>query len=131
MMGIDWDYNVRVNRHLDLRSARMSPRTIRAVLALAVVLTLCTSGTLWGADAAAIYKEKCQKCHGADGKGDTPAGKKFKAMDFARPEVQKASDADLIKIMDDGKEKMPSYKGKLSDADIKALVAYCRSLGKK
>jgi len=82
------------------------------------------------ADAAANYKAKCAMCHGADGKGDTPAGKKMGVHDFAAPEVQKASDADLIAITTKGKNKMPAYNGKLSDADIKDLIGYIRQLAK-
>lgn len=87
------------------------------------------SSPAW-ADAAANYKAKCAMCHGADGKGDTPAGKKMGARDFASPEVQKASDADLIAITTKGKNKMPAYSGKLSDADIKDLIEYVRQLAK-
>jgi cytochrome c6 len=82
------------------------------------------------ADAAANYKAKCAMCHGADGKGETPVGKKMGARDFASAEVQKESDADLTAIVTKGKNKMPAYGGKLSDADIKDLVGYVRQLGK-
>jgi len=78
-------------------------------------------------DAAALYKSKCQVCHGPDGKG-TAAGQKMGAKDFQSPEVQKASDADLIKITKDGKDKMPKYDGKLTDDQIKGLIKYIRTL---
>jgi mono/diheme cytochrome c family protein len=78
-------------------------------------------------DAAALYKSKCQVCHGPDGKG-TAAGQKMGANDFQSPEVQKASDADLIKITKDGKDKMPKYDGKLTDDQIKGLIKYIRTL---
>ncbi len=81
-------------------------------------------------DAAATYKTKCTMCHGADGKGDTPAGKKMGAHDFASPEVLKMSDAELTQILEKGKNKMPGYAGKLKDSEIKDLVAYVRTLGK-
>ena len=45
-------------------------------------------------------------------------------------EVQKQTDAQLIAITTDGKGKMPAYKGKLTDAQIKELVAFMRSLKK-
>jgi cytochrome c6 len=81
-------------------------------------------------DAAATFKAKCAMCHGADGKAETPAGKKMGAHDFASPEVQKMSDAELIQVMEKGKNKMPGYAGKLKEAEIKELVAYVRTLGK-
>jgi len=79
-------------------------------------------------DPAALYKSKCQVCHGADGKGDTPAGKKVGARDFHSPEVAKMSDTELFEITKKGKEKMPAYDKKLTADQIKALVKYIRSL---
>jgi len=81
-------------------------------------------------DAAATFKAKCAMCHGADGKGTTPAGQKMGVHDFASPEVQQMSDADLTQTIEKGKNKMPAYAGKLKDSDIKELVAYVRGLGK-
>jgi mono/diheme cytochrome c family protein len=78
-------------------------------------------------DAAALYKSKCQVCHGADGKG-TAAGQKMGAKDFQSPEVAKQSDADLAKITKEGKGKMPKYDGKLTDDQIKGLIKYIRSM---
>ena len=82
-------------------------------------------------DAAANYKAKCSACHGADGKGETPVGKKMGIKDLASPEVQKMSDAELTAVIADGKNKMPSYKKSLKPEQIKELVAYIRSLAKK
>lgn len=79
-------------------------------------------------DTAALYKSKCQACHGADGKGDTPVGKKAGVKDFHSPEVAKMSDEELFDITKKGKEKMPPYDKKLTDDQIKALVKYIRSL---
>ncbi len=82
-------------------------------------------------DAASLFKSKCAACHGADGTGSTPVGKSMKIRDFHSPDVQKQSDADLTQIITAGKGAMPSYKGKLTDAQIKDLVGYIRSLAKK
>jgi len=81
-------------------------------------------------DASGTYKAKCVMCHGADGKGETPAGKKMGTHDFASPEVQKMSDAELTQVLEKGKNKMPGYAGKLKDSEIKELVAYVRTLAK-
>ena len=108
----------------------------RINLLRAVMLTMLAAGlALWGTpaaadDAAATYKAKCAMCHGADGKGDTPVGKKMGIHDFASAEVQKASDGDLIAIITKGKNKMPAYENKLSAAQIKEIVTYIRSLPK-
>ena len=80
-------------------------------------------------DAAALYKANCAMCHGATGAADTPAGKNFKVPAFSSESVLKESDAELLAIAKNGKGKMKAYK-QLSDADVKALVAYVRSLKK-
>jgi mono/diheme cytochrome c family protein len=79
-------------------------------------------------DAAALYKSKCQMCHGPDGTGDTPVGKKLGTKDFHSPEVTKVPDAQLFDITKKGKDKMPGYDGKLTDEQIKSLIKYIRSL---
>ena len=78
-------------------------------------------------DAEALYKSKCQICHGADGKGSA-AGQKLGVRDFHSPEVAKESDAELIKTTKEGKGKMPKFDGKLTDDQIKQLIKYIRSL---
>lgn len=67
----------------------------------------------------ATYKAKCAMCHGATGKGDTPAGKAMKVAPFT-----KASQTDMIAIIKSGKGKMPAYNGKLTDAQIKDVASY-------
>lgn len=105
-------------------------RSIRLMtVILAAGFILATAGSaLAKENAAAIYKSKCQACHGADGKGDTPAGKKLGTRDFHSPDVAKMSDDELIEITKKGKNKMPSYSGKLTDGQIKSLIKYIRSL---
>lgn len=78
-------------------------------------------------DAGALYKSKCQVCHGADGKGSA-AGQKIGVKDFHAPDVQKQTDAELFDITKQGKGKMPSYDKKLTDDQIKQLVQFIRSL---
>jgi mono/diheme cytochrome c family protein len=83
-------------------------------------------------DAAALFKTKCAACHAADGSGNTPTGKALGALDLRSPDVQKQTDAQLIDSTTNGKgKKMPAYKGKLTDDQIKDLVGYIRELGKK
>lgn len=79
---------------------------------------------------AVTYSSKCAMCHGADGLGATPAGKMMKAASFKSPAIVNASDSTLIAAVTHGKNRMPAYQGKLSDAEIKAVVAYVRALGK-
>ncbi len=78
-------------------------------------------------DAEALYKSKCQVCHGADGKG-SPAGQKMGVRDFHSPEVAKESDAALMAATKSGKGKMPKFDGKLTDDQIKELIKFIRTL---
>ena len=100
-------------------------------LFFATAMMFLFSSSVCGDDAATTYKAKCAMCHGADGSGNTPAGKAMKARDFASPEVQSETDAELTDIVTNGKNKMPAYKGKLTDDQIKGLIAYVRDLAKK
>jgi cytochrome c6 len=105
-------------------------KTIRmhAVLALALSLAGALSFAQSG---AAIYKAKCQGCHGATGKADTPVAKVLKIKPVTDPSVTKMTEAEMIKATENGMGKMQPFKGKISDAEIKDSVAYFRSLMKK
>jgi mono/diheme cytochrome c family protein len=100
----------------------------RTVLLLAIIAMMLAPLAAFAADGAAVYKAKCATCHGTDGKGETSIGKSMKLKSLGAPDVQKTTDADLNKIISDGKGKMPAYKGKLSADEIKALVTYIRTL---
>jgi mono/diheme cytochrome c family protein len=102
------------------------PFATLAVLCL-VAFTLTAPAQDAGAD---TYKAKCQSCHGADGLGNTPVGKMVKIVSFKDPTVISATNADLIAVVNSGKNKMPAYKGKLPDDQITAVVAYIRTLQK-
>ena len=97
------------------------------------IVSLLTGSTMGFAQnsGADIYKSKCQMCHAADGSGNTPAGKSTKARPFDSPEVMKLSDDDLIKVTKNGHGKMPAYAGKLTDDQIKDVVAHIHTLQKK
>jgi cytochrome c6 len=106
---------------------------VRAGLLLAAVLSisLFSSPLRAQTDGAALYKAKCASCHGADGSGGTAMGKTLKLRDLASADVQKQTDAELTTIITDGKNKMPAYKGKLTDDQIKQLVGIIRDMAKK
>ncbi len=98
---------------------------------VSLLLIFTGSATSLAQTAAETYVAKCQACHAADGSGDTPAGKAMKARPFKSPDVLKESDADLIAIIKNGKEKMPAFLGKITDAQITDLVACIHTLQKK
>jgi cytochrome c6 len=94
-------------------------------------LALCLATPAFAADSGAdIYKARCAMCHGDDGTASSPAGKLFKAASFRDPAIIKISDADRLEIVKKGKDKMPSFGDKLKDDQIKAVLAYIRTLEK-
>ena len=82
-------------------------------------------------DGAGLFKAKCAICHGPDGAGKTPMGEKLNVRDLHSADVQKQADAALSQMIAQGKGKMPAFNQKLSDDQIKLLVAHIRELGKK
>ncbi len=98
----------------------------QTVLLIAAVM-FCGS-MAFGADAAANWSQHCASCHGKDGSGGTTMGKKLGVKDYTKE--QGFSDAEAAKAIKGGSGKMKAFGDKLSDADIKALVAYVRGLKK-
>ena len=103
----------------------------RISLAIVSIVLASTANIAFAQSGADTYKSKCAMCHAADGSGNTPAGKSTKARSFSDPEVVKMSDDDLIAVTKNGKAKMPAYSSKLTDPQIKDVVAYIRTLQKK
>ena len=103
------------------------------VLLTAIVMVAAAIGStpLAAQDGPTLFKTKCAMCHGADGKGETPMGKKLNVRDLGSPEVQKQTDAELTTIISKGKGKMPPFEGKLTAEQIGQVVAQIRELGKK
>src|SRR5205814_6754243 len=109
---------------------------MKTTLALAITITLfvATSMSLNAADAKANWDANCVQCHGKNGNADTKMGKTLSAKDLTDPKVQAAfSDAkaaESIKngVKENGKTTMKAFGGKLTDDEIKALVAYVRTL---
>jgi cytochrome c6 len=99
----------------------------RKILVFATVV-IASAGIGVAADAAANWSQLCASCHGKDGSGNTAMGKKLGVKDYSKD--QGFSDAEAANVIKNGKGKMKAYKGKLSDADVKALVAYVRTLKK-
>jgi len=77
-----------------------------------------------------LFKSKCAMCHGADASGKTVMGEKLKVPDLHSPETQGKSEADLKALISKGKNKMPSYEGKLTKEQIDKLADYIRKLAK-
>jgi len=72
-----------------------------------------------------LYRQKCSKCHGADGSGETSLGRIFNAPDFTDGGWwAKHSSGELVNIIVRGKKNMPAFGKKLIRAQIASLAVY-------
>ena len=109
---------------------------MKKTLWLSVVIAAAALCSASAGDAKANYDKSCAKCHGADGKGQTKMGQKLGIKDYTDAKVQaELKDDAATKAI---KEGLKDKEGKVlmkpsedvSDADIKALVAYMRTFKK-
>jgi mono/diheme cytochrome c family protein len=109
---------------------------MKTILSLAASVLLASSTSLLAADAKANWDANCVQCHGKDGKADTKMGKTLNAKDLTDAKVQagfsdaKATESIKNGVKENGKTTMKAFGGKLTDDEIKALVAYVRTLKK-
>ena len=84
------------------------------------------------ARAKSLFNEKCARCHGADGRGETVVGRMLSVPDFTDEQWWKkeARDARFIESITEGRDEMPAFGKKLSRNEIRSLVAYVRRFGK-
>lgn len=74
-------------------------------------------------DFHAIYLDSCASCHGQDGSARTPSGHKMHGQDFTDPKWQASrTDAQIVKVILDGKGHMPAFRGTLSEQEALGLV---------
>jgi mono/diheme cytochrome c family protein len=109
---------------------------MKKLILLAAMFGLTAALTAKGAEAKENWEANCVKCHGAEGKGDTKMGQKLGCKDLSDAKVQgEIKDDAAFKALkeglksDDGKTLMKPFET-LSDDEIKALVAYVRTLKK-
>jgi mono/diheme cytochrome c family protein len=109
---------------------------MKAIVSIVVSLLAASAISLRAANAKALWDANCAQCHGPDGKANTKMGKTLSAKDLTDPKVQaqftdaKATQSIKEGVKQNGKTTMKAFGGKLSDDDIKALVAYVRTLKK-
>jgi mono/diheme cytochrome c family protein len=78
-----------------------------------------------------LFRSNCARCHGADGRGQTPLGELYKTPDFTDAEWwRKHSDItstrSLVGIVSRGKGGMPAFGKKLKRSEITQLLSYVR-----
>jgi cytochrome c6 len=81
-------------------------------------------------DAAEVYAKNCASCHSKDGTGTSTMGKKLKVKDYTTAEGQKWTDAEGLKVILEGKDKMKGYKDKITAEEAAEQVKYVRAFKK-
>jgi len=82
-----------------------------------------------------LFNRNCARCHGADGRSDTPLGHVYKAPDFTdvewwRKNASISNTRTLKSIVTRGKAGMPAFGKKLTRSEINLLVGHVRSFRK-
>lgn len=133
---------------IDQEEEKMVNKEKKPVRAMKAVMGSCLSimGICWwlageplpahaqAAKGKSLYERHCLACHGVGGKGDGPTGKMVvpPAADLTAPENSKKTDAEWLSIIENGKPgtAMVGFKGQLSNADLRELLAYIRTFSK-
>jgi mono/diheme cytochrome c family protein len=71
---------------------------------------------------AQIYAAHCSACHGADGRAQTARGKRAGATDLTGD--WNRDEGRGIRIITNGRNNMPSFKKKLTAAEIRSVFSY-------
>jgi mono/diheme cytochrome c family protein len=74
-----------------------------------------------------VFAANCAGCHGSVGAGGRPGTPNFTDAAWQKAEP----DADLLKSIHDGKDKMPAFTGRLSEKDMADVLAFLRTLSAK
>jgi len=82
---------------------------------------------------SALFKEKCARCHGEDGRGQTVIGRMVGAPDFNDESWwdEWKDERRFVRSITEGKGEMPPFGKKLTRPEIKALAAYVKTFRKK
>jgi cytochrome c oxidase subunit 2 len=110
----------------------MRGKMLRLLLGVAIAAATAPGVMAGDAGGKAVYDKLCASCHGPDGKGNPAMVKAMgeKGLNIATKDVAAKKDDELIKVIVEGKGKMPASGKSLSKADQKAVVEHTRSLAK-
>jgi len=82
--------------------------------------------TVRARDGAGVYASSCARCHGSDGRGQTAKGRQTGAKDFTSAKWV-PNEARAIRVITNGKGKMPAFKNSLNADEIRAAWNYIRN----
>ena len=134
MVTISWGAGAAPEKTKAEKAVGQASETVGQASEAAVEKAAATERKIDTAKTKLVYDAKCKSCHGAKGEGNPAMAKVFKidaaALSLNAESLKDKADADLEAITLSGKGKMPAYKDKLTEDQIKDLIAYARALGK-
>lgn len=93
-----------------------------------LTLPLSLAGCKSDSDGAELYDSACARCHGAQGQGGISTGQ-TRSRDLRTPDWQdRATDAELRKVIRNGRGEMPAFGSVLSLDRIDRIVRHIRTL---
>jgi mono/diheme cytochrome c family protein len=106
-------------------------KTMRTFLIAAISLAVVTGSALAGdaKNGQSVYEKNCKSCHGPNGAAppNVATMQQGRIKDLRSSPIQSMSDADLAKVVTEGKGKMTSAKA-VSGPALDDLIAYIRTL---
>jgi mono/diheme cytochrome c family protein len=78
-----------------------------------------------GGDLQKYWSDACARCHGVNGNGRDNNGKPLPDAGFDFTDSRKANrkkDAEWVQVTMNGKDKMPAFKDKMSEADAQKMI---------
>jgi mono/diheme cytochrome c family protein len=100
------------------------------LLALALVLGACSrreGDAEHRPNGAWLYGRSCAGCHGPTGKGAARMGLTAVPRDLSDPAFER-SDAELKRVIREGKGEMPPFGKVLPEAELEAIVRHLHTL---
>jgi hypothetical protein len=81
-------------------------------------------------DGAELFRINCVHCHGPSGAGDGPVAGYLEELpaNLQAPRVRRLSVEDLYRILTEGKDAMPSFRGELSADERWQLAKYIKEM---
>jgi mono/diheme cytochrome c family protein len=103
------------------------PRSSRGVLKVRP-----TSDAAYEERGALLFRINCVHCHGGQGDGDGPVAPYLKEppANLKNDEVRSMSDEQIYRVLTEGKDMMPSFKGELSANERLDLARFVASLSR-